>query len=161
VAIGQLGACEHAGHVALSLRSSDAAARLAALQCLEALNDASQAPAVAALSADPDPRVSALARRMAVGWRVQDTLGHVGASGTALDRILRLGLAAEADDVLLVPGRSPAAKNSSGVSFLTDDALSGEEVRSLLLPILSPSQLAEINSRRDVDFSYAMADGTR
>lgn len=161
-ALGLLGAREHAGHVAMSLQSADPAIRLAALRCLETLGDPAHGAAVAVLAKDPDEELATLARRLAVGWKFRIELGaSAGPSGTALDRILRLGIEREADDVLLVPGRPPAAKNSSGISFLTAETLDKDEVRALLLPILSATQLAEVGATRDVDFSYSMTDGTR
>ena len=161
-ALGLLNARENAGHVALSLKSDIAAIRLAALTCLETLGDPTQGEAVAPLAQDPDPEVATLARRLAVGWKFRLDLGtNTRPGGSALDQLLRLGAERDADDVLLVPGRPPAAKNSSGISFLTTESLDGDEVRALLIPILSATQLSEVRARRDVDFSYSMTDGTR
>ena len=72
----------------------------------------------------------------------------------SLDQILAIASHRDASDILLVTG-SPVTLRINGA--LTSDAaapLSAEDIRSLLLPLLTPSRLEELEQRKSVDFSF-------
>src|SRR5882762_1163480 len=72
----------------------------------------------------------------------------------SLDQLLTVALQRHASDIILVAG-SPVTLRVNGA--LISDAtppLSSEEVRNLLLPLLSPVQLKELQEHKSIDFCF-------
>ena len=72
----------------------------------------------------------------------------------SLDQILAAASHRNASDILLVTG-SPVTLRIHG-ALTPDDAapLSAEDIRALLLPLLTPIRLNELEERKSVDFSF-------
>jgi twitching motility protein PilT len=80
--------------------------------------------------------------------------GQSTASLASLDELLHKAAGRGASDVLLIAG-APAMLRVTG--HLTPGAgavLEAEDVRSLVLPLLEPSQLEELQKRKSVDLSF-------
>ena len=73
----------------------------------------------------------------------------------SIDQLLAAALNANASDVILVAG-SPATFRVNG-ALVTDSglAISAEGLRTLLLPLLSASQLEDLAARKCLDFCFA------
>src|SRR5262249_56113271 len=68
---------------------------------------------------------------------------------------LRMGTGKEGgDDLILSCDRRPMVKRLGKTIPLTKNPLTPGQVKSLLLPKLSTSQIKELDELRDVDFSY-------
>jgi twitching motility protein PilT len=59
-----------------------------------------------------------------------------------------------ASDVLLVAGASPVLRVHGAVRFLSQQALSAEDVRNYILPLLNPAGYATLNRDRSVDLAF-------
>lgn len=72
----------------------------------------------------------------------------------SLDQLLAVALRRSASDIVLIAG-SPATLRVNGA--LTPDAgppLSAEDIRGILLPMLTPSQLKELQEQKCLDFCF-------
>lgn len=72
----------------------------------------------------------------------------------SLDQLLAVALQRSASDIVLIAG-SPATLRVNGA--LTPDAgpaLSAEDIRGILLPMLTPSQLKELQEQKCLDFCF-------
>src|SRR5271166_6615830 len=72
----------------------------------------------------------------------------------SIDYLLSVAVQSNASDVILVAG-SPATLRVNG-ALATDSApaLSAEAIRGLLLPLLTPTQVEELQERKCVDFCF-------
>src|SRR5580658_980011 len=72
----------------------------------------------------------------------------------SIDQLLATAIHGNASDIILVAG-SPATLRLNG-ALATDSgpALSAEAIRGLLLPLLTPGQLEELQERKCVDFCF-------
>src|SRR5262249_23989125 len=130
--------------------------RLAILRCLQALDEHTQANAVRHLLKDPNADVARAAQQLLARWEIATGPQSLcsAAAGSVLDQIL-VGMAeGGGDDLIRAPGRQLFMKKMGRVARLAQNAFSAEQVRALLLPQLSPTQLQELEALRDVDFSY-------
>jgi twitching motility protein PilT len=75
-------------------------------------------------------------------------------STTSLDELLASAAARNASDVLLIAGAPLVLRINGALSIGSGPALESEDVRSLVLPLLEPSQSEELQKRRTVDFSF-------
>ena len=73
---------------------------------------------------------------------------------SVLDQILTLVVQREGDDLILSPGRRPTLKRMGRVLPIVENVFSAEQIQGFLRPILSASQVEELEGRRDVDLSY-------
>ena len=154
-ALGELKARSVSPHVAALLVSIDADVRGAALECLSRCEAAQEAPAVQALLEDSHPRNRIKAREFLLRFAAESRTGaNQSTLGSALDQLLVLAVEREADDLVLLSGRKAAIKKAGRMEDLPGTPLSGEQLRSILLPRLSLAQREEIAALQDVDFSY-------
>jgi twitching motility protein PilT len=153
-----------APHVLPLAASPDADVRLAVLQLVEELNDASIAHVAEALRDDPDPVVHREARAVAARYsvvreadpNVPSTIPVAAGDFTPLDALLSRLVEIGGDDLILAPDRKVYAKRNGGVAAITDEPVSGERVSALLTPLLSTSLATRLETKRDVDFSYVV-----
>jgi twitching motility protein PilT len=75
-------------------------------------------------------------------------------STTSLDELLAIAAARNASDVLLIVGAPVVLRINGALAIGTGPALESEDVRSLMLPLLEPSQSEELQKKRTVDFSF-------
>jgi len=76
------------------------------------------------------------------------------ASLASLDELLGRAASRNASDVLLVAGAPPVFRVNGALTQAGGTPLEGEDVRSLVLPLLEPPQLEELQKRKTVDFSF-------
>ena len=147
-----------APHVTPMLRADNADVRLLAITYLAKFDCSEHAAAVAKLGDDPHPRVRAAARELMTRWRVQST----GAELALLDQLLVQLARAEGDDLIVAPGRLVYMKKVGRTIAVTDQALTEEQVRALLLPHLTADQIIALQALQDVDYSHEVkSEGLR
>jgi twitching motility protein PilT len=76
-------------------------------------------------------------------------------TSVALDRLLRVGAEQSASDLVLVAGSSPVMRVNGVLGAAAGGVLSAEELRNMLLPLLTKDQAKELESERSVDFCFA------
>lgn len=75
-------------------------------------------------------------------------------STPSLDQLLHAAAARNASDVLLIAGAPVMLRISGSLAPAAGAVLDPDEVRSLVLPLLDPSQLEELQKRKTVDLSF-------
>jgi twitching motility protein PilT len=161
-ALGELEARAAAPHAAALLGSEDPDVHLAALRCLKAINDPAQGAAVRPLLKDHRTEVRGLARELLNRWKAS-TSGDVPLVQSAdqptpmLDQLLIAVAKMDGDDLILSPGRRPFVKRFGKTLPLAKNVFSAERVRALLTPHLTEKQIADLDSQREVDFSYRVS----
>lgn len=153
-ALGQLNARSVSTHVAALLLSPDSDVRAAALECLSQCEAAQEVPAVQAVLEDSHPKNRIRAREFLLRFAADRRDGRKASTGSPLDQLLIMAVEQEADDLVLLSGRRAAIKKAGRMEELPVAALTGEQLRSLLLPRLSIPQREQIAALQDVDFSY-------
>ncbi len=146
------------------LLDDDADVRLAAVRFLGDLDAREHAGPVHTLGEDPVARVRTAARAVLERWAVVDSVADAAADASAgyLDRLLLGMVQSNGDDLVVAAGRAPYIKVLGRVRPFANGALSADQVTSLLTPLLSREQQAELDALRDVDFSYEVkATGQR
>ena len=152
-------------HVLALLADEEPDVRLAAVRCLEALDDPSASEALGPLAEDIDHRVRRAARDVLDRWKVRWRGGPEVIADRRLpllDRLL-VGVArAEADDLLLYSNARPMVKRLGSMAQLANNVFTSEQVEAMLLPHLTPAQLSALDEQRDVDLSYEVkSEGLR
>ncbi len=71
-----------------------------------------------------------------------------------LDRFLTVAVQRRASDLLLVANSPAILRVNGALSGEIGQSLSSAELRSILLPMLTPDQLAELQARRSLDFCF-------
>ncbi|NOY27625.1 MAG: PilT/PilU family type 4a pilus ATPase, partial [Oligoflexia bacterium] len=156
-ALARLRATDEWRAIASLLQDSQEDVRLAALRCIEALDDPRVAHSLGAVAEDPNDDIRALARQLQARWRARLNLSPGDWNpvlGSPLDRLLARLTELGADDLMLSPGDPPMAKRLGSVVAVDDAALTPEALSAMILPILSAEQLEALQARRDVDLSY-------
>ncbi len=72
----------------------------------------------------------------------------------SLDRILRYSYERDASDVLFVAGCGVVLRRGGRIERSMDPILSAQDIRDLLLPLLSPERRQELEAHRSFDFSF-------
>ncbi|HEY1339927.1 MAG TPA: PilT/PilU family type 4a pilus ATPase [Bryobacteraceae bacterium] len=72
----------------------------------------------------------------------------------SLDQLLQFAAGRGASDVLLIAGASPMLRITGNLAAASSPALDSEDVRSLVLPLLEPAQMEELQKRKSVDLSF-------
>jgi twitching motility protein PilT len=154
-ALHKLGATDAAAHVVPFLQDDDADVRLAAVQCLGAIDARDQAEGLTALDADPIYRVRAAAREVLARWNLTAEIATADEKTmNMLDRLLTAVSGQQADDLVLSASRQPYVKKLGKMEPLSKTVLTDEQVRAILFPHLSAQQLEMLEHGKDVDFSY-------
>jgi twitching motility protein PilT len=73
---------------------------------------------------------------------------------TSLDALLKLAAAKNASDIILVAGSAIALRVNGFLAPATGKVLQPEDLRKLLLPLLTPDQARELESSRALDFCF-------
>ncbi len=169
-ALRRIDAGAAAPHVLPLAQSPDADVRLAVLKLVEELNDASHAWVADALHDDPDPAVQRLARSVAARYSVvrendpavPGIAPVAGGDTTPLDVLLTRVVEVGGDDLILASDRQVYVKRPGGIVAVTEQPVSAERASALLTPLLSTALMLRLETKRDVDFSYAVkATGAR
>src|SRR6516162_7583610 len=75
-------------------------------------------------------------------------------SSASLDELLHKAASRGASDVLLIAGAPAMMRVTGNLTPGAGAALEADDVRSLVLPLLEPSQLEELQKRKSVDLSF-------
>src|SRR5690242_16364988 len=75
-------------------------------------------------------------------------------AGGSLDQLLENAERRNASDILLVAGAPPVLRINGALAPGTGAPLEPEDLRALILPLLAPSQLEELQRRKSVDFGF-------
>ena len=81
------------------------------------------------------------------------TATRTGAAAS-IDRLLALAVQRSASDVLLVAGSAVALRVKGSLTPAAGKPLSSEELRSLLLPLLTARQAEELETHKSLDFCF-------
>jgi twitching motility protein PilT len=73
---------------------------------------------------------------------------------TSLDRLLALAAEQNASDIILVAGCAITLRINGSLAPAAGKALSPEDLRNLLLPLLTTDQANELESKRSLDFCF-------
>ena len=80
--------------------------------------------------------------------------GEAGVSTESLDRLLAAAARRHASDLLLIAGSGIVMRVDGELTAPAGPELSGEDIRNLVLPLLSPGQYEELRRRRSADISF-------
>src|SRR5580700_5440306 len=80
--------------------------------------------------------------------------GRISASTASLDKLLSTAANRNASDVVIVAGAPAVFRINGALSLASGPPFDSEDVRSLLLPLLEPSQLEELQRKKSVDLSF-------
>jgi twitching motility protein PilT len=73
----------------------------------------------------------------------------------SIDRLLALAVQRGASDIILAAGSAIALRVTGALSPAAGKPLSAEELRGLLLPLLTPRQADELEANKSLDFCFA------
>jgi twitching motility protein PilT len=76
------------------------------------------------------------------------------AENSTLDRLLTTGVQRQASDIILVAGSSAVFRVKGALTAGMGAVLTATDLRSLLLPMLTPGQLRELQERRSLDLCF-------
>jgi twitching motility protein PilT len=82
------------------------------------------------------------------------TAARIPQSTASLDKLLQTAASRNASDVLLIVGAPVMLRVNGVLATGGAGALEAEDVRSLVLPLLEPSQLEELQKKKSVDLSF-------
>jgi twitching motility protein PilT len=163
-AMKKMGAKSAAPRIAQFLTSDNPDVRLAALQCLESFNDTKFSAAILPCVKDRDLKVRHLAQDIAKKWNIAHD-GNKGGKEEALPIIDRLLIAvrnAEGDDLILLPENTPYLKKHGKTVPLIKNKFSEQQMRSILMHVLTAQQKDDLQNLSDIDFSYEVrSEGLR
>ena len=75
-------------------------------------------------------------------------------STESLDQLLEFAARRGASDILLISGATPVLRVNGALVTGSGAQLDSEDVRSLVLPLLEPSQMEELQRRKSVDLGF-------
>jgi twitching motility protein PilT len=81
----------------------------------------------------------------------------ISGGNSSIDRLLALASQRGASDIVLVAGSAIALRVKGSLTPAAGKPLSSEEIRSLLLPLLTTRQAEELEGNRSLDFCFARA----
>jgi twitching motility protein PilT len=79
----------------------------------------------------------------------------ISGGSSSIDRLLALAAQRGASDIVLVAGSAIALRVKGSLTPAAGKPLSSEEIRSLLLPLLTARQAEELEGNRSLDFCFA------
>lgn len=153
-AVTELGARGASTDVALLLSSGDPDVRLAALECLDALDDVAQQRFVEAVFDDPNLAVRKRAQAILERWRTYGTASIEVREDSNLDALLSRALSVEADALLLGGGARPLFRRLGRTDTLVDVVIPPEQLNRMIMPLLSAQQHQHFHALEEVDLSY-------
>ncbi len=160
-ALQEMKAIEAAPHVAKLLSSPSSDIRLMALEFLKTLQVIDQAPKLIPLLEDPEPEIRKKARMILHSWELRAAHGALANETLALTPLAQLLLAMlqiGGEDLILAPNRKGFVKRLGKVVPLSDHIFTDEQIRALIMPHLSTTQLAALESLEEIDFSYEIPE---
>jgi len=80
--------------------------------------------------------------------------GRIPQSTASLDKLLSTAANRNASDIVIVAGAPAVYRINGALNLASGPGLDPEEVRALLLPLLEPSQLEELQRKKSVDLSF-------
>ena len=84
----------------------------------------------------------------------QKSTARLPESTASLDQLLEFAARRSASDILLIAGASPVLRVNGALAGGSGTVLEPEDVRSLVLPLLEPSQMEELQRRKSVDLGF-------
>ena len=84
----------------------------------------------------------------------KSTAPRLPESTASLDQLLEFATRRGASDILLIAGASPVLRVNGALAGASGALLEPEDVRSLVLPLLEPSQMEELQRRKSVDLGF-------
>jgi twitching motility protein PilT len=84
----------------------------------------------------------------------QKTTARLPESTASLDQLLEFAARRGASDILLIAGASPVLRVNGALVGASGALLEPEDVRALVLPLLEPSQMEELQRRKSVDLGF-------
>jgi twitching motility protein PilT len=87
--------------------------------------------------------------------------GSAAETTEPIDHLLSEALAWKASDVILVNGSSPTFRVNGALKSLADGKLSAEDIWDLLMPLISPGRLEELNHQKCLDFCFERGSAGR
>src|ERR1700678_802946 len=79
----------------------------------------------------------------------------ISGGNSSIDRLLALASQRGASDIVLIAGSAIALRVKGSLTPAAGKPLSSEEIRSLLLPLLTARQAEELEGNRSLDFCFA------
>jgi len=80
--------------------------------------------------------------------------GNKSGERTSLDQLLAFALQRNASDMILVAGSPVALRTNGSLASGVGKALSPEEIRGMLLPLLTVDQSEELQREKSLDFCF-------
>src|SRR5581483_9905040 len=105
---------------------------------------------------DYDTELSRIVEQLNRAAPSQRPVGGPPPSTASLDELLDFASKRSASDILLVAGAAPVLRVNGSLLPGSGPSLEAEDVRSLVLPLLAPPQLEELQKRKSVDFGLAL-----
>ena len=101
-------------------------------------------------------KIVAELNRAAPSQKPTAPLGPVRIAGdlSSLDRLLSAAVTRNASDVIAIAGSPAVFRINGALSIVSGPPLDADDVRSLVLPLLEPFQLEELQKRKSVDLSF-------
>ena len=149
-ALGRLKATAFGQRAVTFLADTDPDVRHAAIRFLSAIN--LQTPEIRRLTGDPSAEVARAAAALLARWNI--SVDAATDSLSRLDRLLVAMVTSDSDDLILESGLRPHGKRLGQVAPLAPEPLTQDEMRAILVAILTPLQLKDLDSTQDLDFSY-------
>jgi twitching motility protein PilT len=84
----------------------------------------------------------------------QKSTARLPESTASLDQLLEFAARRGASDILLIAGASPVLRVNGALVAGSGTLLEPEDVRALVLPLLEPSQMEELQRRKSVDLGF-------
>jgi twitching motility protein PilT len=156
-ALEKLNARATAVDVASLLQGPDPAVRLAAVKCLQALDDPRQTPWVQAIVNDPDERVARAGRVLLDRWRSYEVTAAQPTEDNALDQLL-LQAQQRGDLLILAANACPVVRDTRSASRLLDEPISADALNKMVLPVLNSVQMQRLRDLEEVEFSYELKE---
>ena len=109
---------------------------------------------VGPIMGDYDTELSRIVAELNRAAPSQKPAATLPAAGGSLDQLLDSAARRNASDILLVAGAPPVLRINGALAPGTGPSLEPEDLRALILPLLAPSQLEELQRRKSVDFGF-------
>jgi len=103
---------------------------------------------------DYDSELSRIVEELNRAAPSQKAGGAAPGASASLDQLLEFAARRNASDILLVAGAAPVLRVNGALAGGAGAALEPEDVRILLVPLLAPAQVAELQKRKSVDFGF-------
>jgi len=157
-AVATIGSSKGLSLLVRLLEHPEADLRHDALEAVGMLADASIAPRVEPLLADPDKRVRVLAKELMMGWRaaIHGDDERVGERLQGFERLLWWATKEGGDDLFLIADRPPFIKKLGRMVPLSDHPITAAQVEATVRGLMRPVQAEQFDRLEDADFSIGV-----